>query len=132
MGNIIPSSRTAYLSLFTLSRLSRTGLHLQILFAFVGREERVTRVLAIGLVFFPGPIIPVIEDAFPKLFLTADANPSGYADSLQRVYEQSAGPKTYKSNTSDRNSPMLFTDPCVGLQVLADLTDFIHAVVQER
>ncbi len=83
----------------------------------------------IGMVFFPSPIIPFLQEDFPKLFLTADADPSGYAGILQQVYERSAEPKIFKSYSSGRHGPALFTDPEVGSQALADVVLFINEIV---
>lgn len=86
----------------------------------------------IGMVFFPSPIIPKIEKGFPKLFLTADADPSGYTGPLQRAYEQAAEPKIFKSYASGKYGPMLFVDPNVSSQVLTDITTFVNEIVSSQ
>jgi hypothetical protein len=85
-----------------------------------------------AMVFFPSPIIPIIEEDFPKLFLTGDTDQSGYVGPLQRAYDQAAEPKIFKSYASGRHGPTLFTDPEVGSQVLADIVAFINGIVRDQ
>ena len=73
---------------------------------------------------------PKIEADFPKLFLTADTDSVTPAAVTQRIYEQSTEPKEFKLYESGRHGNSLFTDPEVGSQVLADITDFINGIVQ--
>lgn len=70
-----------------------------------------------------------IDSDFPKLFLTADADPLGMAGSTERVYNQSAEPKSFKSYEASVSGPALFAKADVGPQVLADITDFINGIV---
>jgi len=86
----------------------------------------------VGMVFFPSPTIPKIEENFPKLFITADADPSGYIGPLQRAYDQAVEPKVFKSYASGRHGPTLFTDPEVGSQVLADIVTFVDEIVHSQ
>ena len=72
---------------------------------------------------------PKIEGDFPKLFSTADTDSVTPAAVTQRVYEQSTEPKEFKLYASGRHSNSLFTDPEVGSQVLADITNFINRIV---
>lgn len=83
----------------------------------------------IGIVFFAGFQIPAIEADFPKLFLTADADPLGAAGPTERAHEQSAEPKVFKYYSAGVHGPALFFIADVGLQVLADVTDFIDEIV---
>jgi len=83
----------------------------------------------IGMVIFPGDNLIPIEAGFPKLFVTADTEPNGFAGSLQRAYENSAEPKTFKSYAVSADGPAIFSAPDVGPQVLADITDFINEIV---
>lgn len=82
-----------------------------------------------GMVFFPSPIIPKIEEDFPKLFLTGDTDSSGYIGPLQRAYDQAAEPKIFKTYASGRHGPTLFTDPEIGSQVLLDIKNFVDEIV---
>jgi hypothetical protein len=82
----------------------------------------------IGMVFITTDVSGIEAD-FPKLFITGDSDPFGMAGSTQRVYEQSAEPKAFKSYTSGRAGTGLFTDPNVGSQVLADIKGFIEGIV---
>ena len=75
---------------------------------------------------------PVINANFPKLFLTADADPLGLSGSTQRVYEQSAEPKSFKTYAAGVHGLALFTKADVGPQVLADITDFINGIVNSQ
>jgi len=70
-----------------------------------------------------------IDSDFPKLFLTADADPLGMAGSTERVYNQSAEPKSFKTYAASAHGPALFAKADVGPQVLADVTDFINGIV---
>ena len=82
-----------------------------------------------GMVLFTNAHVPVIETNFPKLFLAGSSDITGDLGAFQRTYEQSAEPKIFKSYDTDRNGPGLFTDPSVGPQVLADITDFVNGIV---
>jgi hypothetical protein len=75
---------------------------------------------------------PVINANFPKLFLTADADPLGLSGSTQRVYEQSAEPKSFKTYAAGVHGLALFTNADAGPQVLADITDFINGIVNSQ
>ena len=86
----------------------------------------------IGMVIITVDHISKIEAGFPKLFLTADTDSVIPAAVTQRIYEQSTEPKAFKSYESGRHGTGLFTDPNVGLQVLADITDFINEVVSSH
>ena len=70
-----------------------------------------------------------IDSDFPKLFLTADADPLGMAGSTERVYNQSAEPKVFKTYPANAHGPALFLQEEVGPQVLADITSFINESV---
>ena len=70
-----------------------------------------------------------IDSVFPKLFLTADVDPLGMAGSTERVYNQSAEPKSFKTYAADVYGPALFAKADVGPQVLADITSFINGIV---
>jgi hypothetical protein len=70
-----------------------------------------------------------IEGDFPKLFLTADTDSVTPAAVTQRVYEQSAEPKEFKSYAAGVHGPALFAKADVGPQVLADITSFINGIV---
>jgi hypothetical protein len=83
----------------------------------------------VGMVFFPSPIIPKIEEDFPKLFMAGDADPLGYVGPLQRAYNQAAEPKALKMYESGRHGPALFGDPEIGAQALADIAAFIDTIV---
>jgi len=80
----------------------------------------------IGMVFLATESVGIKAD-FPKLFLTADADPFGMAGSTERVYNQSAEPKTFKSYAAGVHGSALFKAD-VGTQVLEDLTSFIYEV----
>ena len=82
----------------------------------------------IGMVFFASHLIPDIEADFPKLFLTADADPVAPSGIIQRAYEQAAEPKIFKTYTAGVHGPALFAKADVGTQVLADITDFINGI----
>ena len=86
----------------------------------------------IGMVIITVDHISKIEAGFPKLFLTADTDSVIPAAVTQRIYEQSTEPKAFKSYESGRHGTGLFTDPNVGSQVLADITDFINEVVSSH
>jgi hypothetical protein len=73
-----------------------------------------------------------IEADYPKLFLTADADPLGMAGSTERVYNQSAEPKSFKTYAAGVHGPALFAKPDVGPQVLADITSFISEIVASQ
>lgn len=75
---------------------------------------------------------PAIDSEFPKLFLTADADPFGGAGSTKRAYEQSAEPKTFKSYAASVHGVSLFYKEDVGPQVLADVTDFINGIMNSQ
>jgi hypothetical protein len=83
----------------------------------------------IGMVFFASIHIPNIDADFPKLFLTADAEPFGMTGPTQQAYERSAEPKTLKIYAAGVHGPALFAKADVGPQVLADVTDFINTIV---
>lgn len=83
----------------------------------------------IGMVFFASHLIPDIEADFPKLFLTADADPVAPSGIIQRAYEQAAEPKIFKTYTAGVHGQALFAKADVGPQVLADVTDFINEIV---
>ena len=70
-----------------------------------------------------------IDLDFPKLFLTPDADPLGMAGSTERVYNQSAEPKVFKTYPAGVHGEALFSKADVGPQVLADITDFINGIV---
>jgi hypothetical protein len=69
-----------------------------------------------------------IESSFPKLFLTARTDNNRLVGGTEQAYEQSTEPKELKSYSSASHGPGLFTDPNVGSQVLADITDFINGI----
>jgi len=73
-----------------------------------------------------------IDSDFPKLFITADADPLGMAGSTERVYNQSAEPKSFKSYAASVSGPALFAKADVGPQVLAEITSFIDGIVNEQ
>jgi hypothetical protein len=83
----------------------------------------------IGMVLMTVNNIPAIEAKFPKLFLTADADPIIPAGTTQLVYEQSAEPKIFKTYAAGMHGPALFFKEDVGPQVLADITDFVNGIV---
>ena len=83
----------------------------------------------IGMVLITVDQPSKIEGDFPKLFLTADTDSVTPAAVIQRVYEPSNEPKEFKSYASGRHATGLFEDPSVGLQVLANITDFINGIV---
>jgi hypothetical protein len=82
----------------------------------------------IGMVFLATESLGIKAD-FPKLFLTADADPFGMAGSTERVFNQSTEPKTFKSYTAGVHGSALFKAD-VGPQVLADITSFMNEVVE--
>ena len=82
----------------------------------------------IGMVFF-ATNASAIDANFPKLFLTADADPFGLAGSTERAYQQSAEPKIFKSYVAGVHGVALFSKADVGPQVLADVTEFINGIV---
>jgi hypothetical protein len=82
----------------------------------------------IGMVFIATESVAIDSD-FPKLFLTADNDPFGMSGSTERVYNQSAEPKTFKSYTAGVHGPSLFKAD-VGPQVLADITSFMNEIVE--
>lgn len=82
-----------------------------------------------GMVFYVSAFIPVIEADFPKLFLAINADPFISIGEMQREYDQAAEPKVFKTYESGRSGMGVFTDPKVGSQVLADITDFINGIV---
>jgi len=82
----------------------------------------------IGMVKFPGDILTPIEADFPKLFVASEAD----SDSLRQTYENSAEPKTFKSYAVSADGPAIFSVPDVGLQVVADITDFINGIVNSQ
>ena len=84
----------------------------------------------IGMVFLATDSIAIDSD-FPKLFLTADNDPYQMAGSTERVYNQSAEPKTFKSYAAGVHGPALFKAD-VGPQVLADSTSFINEIVDSQ
>jgi hypothetical protein len=73
---------------------------------------------------------PTIEADVPKLFLTADADPLGMAGTTERVFDQSAEPKEFKTYPAGVHGPALFQVEGVGPQALADITGFIDRVLQ--
>ena len=81
----------------------------------------------IGMIFIATESLGIKSD-FPKLFLTADADPFGMAGSTERVYNQSAEPKTFKSYAAGVHGPALFKAD-VGPEVLADISSFINEIV---
>jgi hypothetical protein len=70
-----------------------------------------------------------IDSDFPKLFLTADTDPLGMAGSTERVYDQSAEPKVFKTYPASVHGEALFSQEDVGPQVLADITSFINEIL---
>lgn len=70
-----------------------------------------------------------IDADFPKLFLTTAADPFRMAGSTERVYNQSAEPKVFKTYPASVHGPALFFKEDVGPQVLADITDFINGII---
>ena len=84
----------------------------------------------IGMVFIGADGLAIDAD-FPKLFLTADADPLGMAGSTERVYNQSAEPKSFKTYAAGVHGPALFKAD-VGPQVLADITSFINEFVDSQ
>ena len=72
---------------------------------------------------------PAIDAGIPKLFLTADADPIGLAGSTERVFNQSAEPKEFKTYPAGVHGPALFRMEGVGPQALADITGFIDRIV---
>lgn len=82
----------------------------------------------IGMVLIGADGLAIDAD-FPKLFLTADADPLGMAGSTERVYNQSAEPKSFKTYAAGVHGPALFAKADVGPQVLADITSFINGIV---
>jgi hypothetical protein len=84
----------------------------------------------IGMVLIGADGLAIDAD-FPKLLLTADADPLGMAGSTERVYNQSAEPKTFKSYPAGVHGPALFKAD-VGPQVLADITSFIDEIVDSQ
>jgi len=82
----------------------------------------------IGMVLMAGNIFPV-QAEFPKLFLTADADPIGLAGATEVAYEYSSDPKVFKSYPAGVHGSALFSKPDVGPQILADITDFINGIV---
>jgi hypothetical protein len=84
----------------------------------------------VGMILMGADGLAVDAD-YPKLILTADADPLGMAGSTERVYNQSAEPKAFKSYPAGVHGPALFTAD-VGPQVLADITSFINAIVDSQ
>jgi hypothetical protein len=85
----------------------------------------------IGMVLIGADGLAIDAD-FPKLFLTADADPLGMAGSTERVYNQSAEPKSFKTYAAGVHGPALFANADVGPQVLADISDFIDEIVNRQ
>jgi hypothetical protein len=84
----------------------------------------------LGMVFLATESLGIKAD-FPKLFITADTDPFGMSGSTERVYNQSSGPKAFKSYQASAHGSVLFkTD--VGPQVLADITSFINEIVNSQ
>jgi len=86
----------------------------------------------IGMVIFASTNLSPIQAGFPKLFVTADADPYGFAGITQSAYEHSAEPKTFKSYVAAVHGPRLFYKADVRAQVLADILDFINGIVSGR
>jgi hypothetical protein len=69
-----------------------------------------------------------LDADFPKLFITADADSLGMAGSTERVYNQSAEPKVFKTYPASVHGEALLSQGDVGPQVLADITSFIDEI----
>jgi hypothetical protein len=84
----------------------------------------------IGMVLIGADGLAINAD-FPKLLVTADADPLQMAGPTERVYNQSAEPKTFKSYAAGVHGPALFKAD-VGPQVLADIASFINEIVDQQ